>query len=134
MSINNGFYESVINKLIDEEIHKLNQKKYYIDKKQIDEAEGSSILSKYMSIVIKKSLIKISSKDKINKQIDMCNKIISFLIDELGLHYFNLKLYIYSFGIKSILRKYIYNNTCLSCLNLSYNNSIIQGGTANLLR
>ena len=52
MSLNNGFYESVINKLIDEEIHKLNQKKeYHIDTKQIDDAEGSSILSKYMSLI-----------------------------------------------------------------------------------
>ena len=34
MSLNNGFYESVINKLIDEKIHKLkNHKEYYIDKK-----------------------------------------------------------------------------------------------------
>ena len=77
MSINNGFYESVINKLIDEEIHKLNQKKYYIDKKVIDEAEGSSILSKYMSIVINKSLNRISGDDKLNKQIDVCNKLIN---------------------------------------------------------
>src|SRR5690554_149333 len=90
MSLNNGFYESVINKLIDEEIHKLkNHKEYFIDKKQIDEEEGSSILSKYMSIVINKSLNRISSKDKLNKQIDICNKIINFLIDELELHDFN---------------------------------------------
>jgi superfamily II DNA or RNA helicase len=90
MSLNNGFYESVINKLIDDEIHKLNQKKeYHIDTKQIDDAEGSSILSKYMSIVINKSLNRISSKDKLNNQIDTCNKIINLLIDELELHDIN---------------------------------------------
>ncbi len=90
MSLNNGFYESVINKLIDEEIHKLRSKKeYHIDTKQIDDAEGSSILSKYMSIVINKSLNRISSKDKLNNQIDICNKIINLLIDELELHDFN---------------------------------------------
>lgn len=55
MSLIYGFYENVINTLIDEEIHKLkNHKEYYIDKKQIDEAEGSTILSKYMSVVINK--------------------------------------------------------------------------------
>ncbi|NLK65256.1 MAG: hypothetical protein GX289_09190, partial [Tissierellia bacterium] len=90
MSLNNGFYESVINKLIDEEIHKLKHKKeYHIDTKQIDEEEGSSILSKYMSIVINKSLNRISNKDKLNKQIEICNQIIKLLIDELELHEFN---------------------------------------------
>ena len=90
MSLNNGFYESVINKLIDEEIHKLNQKKeYHIDTKQIDDAEGSSILSKYMSIVINKSLNRIPGKDKLNNQIEICNKIINLLIEQLELHDFN---------------------------------------------
>ena len=90
MSLNNGFYESVINNLIDEEIHKLrHQKEYYIDKKQIDEEESSSILSKYMSIVINKSLNRISGKEKLSKQIDICNRIINLLIDELELHDFN---------------------------------------------
>ena len=90
MSLINGFYENVINTLIDEEIHKLkNNKEYYIDKKQIDEEEGSSILSKYMSIVINKSLNRISSKDKLNKQIEICNQIIKLLVDELELNDFN---------------------------------------------
>ena len=84
MSLIYGFYENVINTLIDEEIHKLkNHKEYYIDKKQIDEEEGSSILSKYMSIVINKSLNRISGKDKLNKQIEICNQIIKLLVDEL---------------------------------------------------
>ena len=90
MSLIYGFYENVINTLIDEEIHKLkNHKEYYIDKKQIDEEEGSSILSKYMSIVINKSLNRISGKDKLNKQIEICNQIIKLLVDELELHDFN---------------------------------------------
>ena len=50
MSLNNGFYESVINKLIDEEIQKIHSKNdKYIDKKHMDKEEGSSVLSKYMS-------------------------------------------------------------------------------------
>jgi len=90
MGLNNGFYESVINKLIDEEIHKLqNNREYYIDKKQMDEEESSSILSKYMSIVINKSLMRISSEDRLNKQIGICNKIINLLIDELDLDDFD---------------------------------------------
>ncbi|WP_326910135.1 hypothetical protein [Sedimentibacter sp. MB31-C6] len=88
MSLNNGFYESVINKLIDDEIQKLQSKNTYIDKRDIDKEEGSSILSKYMSTVINKSLNRISGKDKLNKQIEICNKIIEFLIDEQQLEDF----------------------------------------------
>lgn len=88
MSLNNGFYESVINKLIDDEIQKLQSKNTYIDKRNIDKEEGSSILSKYMSTVINKSLNRISGKDKLNKQIEICNKIIELLIDEQQLEDF----------------------------------------------
>ena len=90
MSLNNGFYEAVINKLISEEIHKLSShKEYLIDKKQIDEEESSSILSKYMSIVINKSLNRIPNEDKLNKQIQICNQIINLLINELKLNDFD---------------------------------------------
>lgn len=90
MSLNNGFYESVINKLINEEIYKIKQtKEYHAETKKIDEEEGSSILSKYMSIVINKSLNRIPNKDKLNKQIEICNKIIKLLVAELELNDFN---------------------------------------------
>ena len=86
LSLNNGFYESVINKLIDEEIQIIQSKKdQYIDKKDMDKEEGSSILSKYMSKVINKSLNRISGEDKLNKQVEICNKIINLLIVELQL-------------------------------------------------
>ena len=90
MSLNNGFYKSVINKLIEEEIQKLEtQKENYIHKKDIDKEEGSSVLSKYMSTVINKSLNRISGEDKLNEQIDICNKIIDLLINDLNLEDFD---------------------------------------------
>ena len=90
LSLNNGFYESVINKLIDEEIQIIQSKKdQYIDKKDMDKEEGSSILSKYMSKVINKSLNRISGEDKLNKQVEICNKIINLLIVELQLDDFD---------------------------------------------
>lgn len=86
MSLNEGFYESVINKLIDDEIKKIrSQKQVYIDSKAIDEEECSSILSQYMYTVLIKSLNRISGKDRLNKQINICNKIINLLINELQL-------------------------------------------------
>ncbi|WSI04614.1 hypothetical protein U8307_02185 [Sedimentibacter sp. MB31-C6] len=91
MTLNNGFYESVINKLIDEEIQKFYSKKdKYIDKRDIDKEEGISILSKYMSNVINKSLNRISGEDKLNKQVEICNKMINLLIDELQLEDFDV--------------------------------------------
>lgn len=90
MSLNNGFYESVINKLIDDQLKTIQLKKQvYIDKKDIDMEEGSSVLSKYMSTVLNKSLNRISGEDKLNKQINISNKIINLLIEELQLEDFD---------------------------------------------
>ncbi len=90
MSLNNGFYEAVINKLIDEEMQKfLSNKDIYIDKKDIDKGESSSILSKYMSTILFKSLNQISSDDKLNKQVNICNKIINLIVEELKLDDFS---------------------------------------------
>lgn len=76
MSLNNGLYESVINKLIDDEILKAHEKNdKYIDRKAIDKEEGNSVLSKYMSIVINKSLQNVSGDNKLNRQVEVCNKI-----------------------------------------------------------
>lgn len=84
MTLSNGIYESVINKLIDEEIQNLqDNKNKYIDSKNIDKAEGSSVLSKYMAIVVNKALNQVSGEDKLNKQVEICNKIINILKDEL---------------------------------------------------
>jgi len=86
MSLHNGFYESVINKLINEEILKIHgENNKYIDKKPIDKEEANTILSKYMSIVMDKSLQNISGEDKHYRQVEICNKIINLLKDELKL-------------------------------------------------
>ena len=90
MSLNNGFYESVINKLVDEEIQKIKFKNdKYIDTKEIDKEETSSVISKYMATVINKSLSRISGDDKKSKQVEVCNKIINLLIEELKIEDFD---------------------------------------------
>lgn len=90
MALNDGFYESVINKLLYEELHKINSNNdKYIDKKEIDKEEISSVISKYMAIVLNKSLNRISGEDKHNRQIEVCNKIIKTIIEELKLEDFN---------------------------------------------
>ncbi len=121
MSLNNGFYEAVINKLLYEEIQNIqSQKDKYIDKIEMDKEEGSSILSKYMSKIINNSLNRISGEDKLNKQIEVCNKIINLLIDEIQLDDFD---------------EFIINENAellLAVLN-SMNNSLIQNYRSNVV-
>ena len=90
MALNDGYYERVINKLLYEELHKINSNNdKYIDKKEIDKEEISSVISKYMAIILNKSLNRISGEDKHNRQIEVCNKIIKTIIEELKLDDFN---------------------------------------------
>jgi len=122
MALNEGFYESVINKLTDDQIKTIRtNEEVYIHKKDIDVEEGSTILSKYISIVLNKSLNRISGEDKLNKQIDICNKIINLLINELQLDDFNE--FIINENAKLLL-------AVLNCLD----NTIIEKNKNNKLR
>jgi superfamily II DNA or RNA helicase len=90
MSLNKGFYESVINKLIDDQIKSIQtNEQVYIHKKDIDNAESSAVLSKYMYTVLNNSLNRISGEEKLHKQVEVCNKIINLLINELELDDFD---------------------------------------------
>lgn len=85
MTLKNGIYESVINNFLDEEIKKLQENKIKHYDEKIDKDEGSSVLSKYMSIIIKKAFNNVAGDDKLNKQVEVCNKIINLLKYELNL-------------------------------------------------
>jgi hypothetical protein len=84
MKLSKGIYESVINKVIADDMNALGNSSYF-HTKGIDKEESSSVLSGYMSTVIKKALSRITGEDKLNVQIDVCNKIIKMrttLIDD----------------------------------------------------
>jgi hypothetical protein len=76
MKLSKGIYESVINKNITDDMNALGNSTYF-HTKGIDKEEGSSVLSGYMSTVITKALSRITGEDKLNVQIDVCNKIIN---------------------------------------------------------
>ncbi|SKA98237.1 Superfamily II DNA or RNA helicase [Caloramator quimbayensis] len=78
MELKDGLYEQVINRMISENINLLNDRKL-IQKENIDEEESSSILSQYLYAVLKKALSYISDDDKLQRQIDVANKIIMLL-------------------------------------------------------
>ncbi|CAN5662017.1 DUF3427 domain-containing protein [soil metagenome] len=81
--IQQGLYEELISKLISSKLNNLDRKKYYIKETPIDKYEASRVLSKYLCDVIKLAFDLISGDDSIEKQIDVSNKIIILLRDEL---------------------------------------------------
>ena len=79
-----GLYEQVINKEILQQLNKIEQENFIIDKDKIDKEEAKAILSQYISQIIRKSLNYIRDKEKedsekLIKQIEACNDIINIL-------------------------------------------------------
>ncbi|GMQ62163.1 DEAD/DEAH box helicase [Vallitalea maricola] len=92
-----GIYEQLINKEIEDKIAHLEELNQGSQKKPLDEAEAHLILSKYIEEVVRKALIFIREdnrtdrKDKRNMvyQIELCNRLIQLLSDNLDLETFN---------------------------------------------
>ncbi len=79
-----GLYEQLINKLILSKLNDLDKDKYYIKEIEIDKREASRILSRYLVELIKYALDQIPGDERIiERQIELSNKIISLLRDEL---------------------------------------------------
>lgn len=81
-----GIYEQVINKEIKEKLKALDVDKYLIEKESIDVEEAKTVLSNYISLVIKKSLrfirenFKADDKEEaLLSQIKACNELIESL-------------------------------------------------------
>jgi len=87
--MNQGIYEELVTKLVAQKINELDKSTYLINKTKIDKAEASSILAKHLSETIKNVLKNISGENQIELQIEIANKIIRFLKDELKKEEFN---------------------------------------------
>jgi superfamily II DNA or RNA helicase len=90
--MNQGIYEELVTKLVAQKINELGKEAYHINKTKIDKEEASSILSRHLSQTIKNALeyIKGDNGDKrIELQIEIANKIIRFLKEELQREEFN---------------------------------------------
>lgn len=81
--VQQGLYEQLINKLISAKLDSLDRNEYFIKENSIDKNEASRILSQYLIEVIQVALNLISGIDSIEKQIELSNKIIKLLSDEL---------------------------------------------------
>ncbi len=87
-----GIYEQLINKVIKEKLNTIKNDQFFWKNKKIEKAEASIILSQYLSKLIKHALNLINSKNSIEKQIELSNKIILLLKKEIDKYDFNNEL------------------------------------------
>jgi superfamily II DNA or RNA helicase len=82
--MNQGIYEELVTQLVAQKINELGKDAYYINKAPIDKEEASSLLAQHLSKTIKHALEYIKGEHQIEQQIEIANKIILFLKDELN--------------------------------------------------
>lgn len=78
-----GLYEQLITKLISSKLNTISKESFFIKETQIEKTEASLILSKHLGDVINRALRFFTKSDSIELQIQLSNKIIRLLRDEL---------------------------------------------------
>src|SRR6478752_2142844 len=78
-----GLYEQLINRLVASKLQLLNKSEFYIKEIQIDKTEASRILSNYLTEVIQYALANNTGDNSIEAQINLSNKIILLVQDQL---------------------------------------------------
>lgn len=81
--MNEGIYEELVTQLISQKLEHLSGDEFYINKTVIDKEEASTLLSKHLSQTIKRALNYVKGDNQIEVQIEIANKIILFLKEEL---------------------------------------------------
>ncbi|WP_291130131.1 DUF3427 domain-containing protein [Flavobacterium sp. UBA7682] len=81
--MNQGLYEELVTKLINLKINELNKDTFQVKKASIDKAEAAQILSQHIGKTIKHAFTLIKGEDILETQIEIANKIILFLKEEL---------------------------------------------------
>ncbi|SHG08157.1 Superfamily II DNA or RNA helicase [Salegentibacter echinorum] len=83
MSFETGLYEQLITKLVSNKLEDLDLQKFHVSEISLDKEEASQYLSNYLAETIKFALNEIKDKDRPFKQIELSNKIIKLLVEEL---------------------------------------------------
>lgn len=79
-----GIYESLISKLVQSKLDELDRDVFYVDQKPIDKTEAKDVLSQYFSLILKRALTYFSGEESLLKQLELINKLIFLIKDELG--------------------------------------------------
>ena len=81
--MNQGLYEELVTKLINFKINELDKDTFQVKKTSIDKAEAAQLLSQHIGKTIKHAFTLIKGDDAVETQIEIANKIILFLKEEL---------------------------------------------------
>lgn len=81
--MNQGLYEELVTKLINYKINELDKDVFQVKKTSIDKVEAAQLLSQHIGKTIKHAFTLIKGDDTVETQIEIANKIILFLKDEL---------------------------------------------------
>ena len=87
--MNQGLYEELVTKLINYKINELDKDVFEYRKTEIDKTEAAQILSQHIGKTIKYALSFIKGEEVLEKQIEVSNKIILLLKEELKNEEFN---------------------------------------------
>jgi hypothetical protein len=78
-----GIYEELVTKLVSQQLKDIDRNFFFIDKSKLDKEEASSYLSKHLAQTIKNALQFVKGDNSIELQVDIANKIIILLKEEL---------------------------------------------------
>lgn len=81
--MNQGLYEELVTKLITFKLNELDQETFQVKTTSIDKAEAAKILSEHIGKTIRHAFTLIKGDNVLENQIQIANKIILFLKDEL---------------------------------------------------
>ncbi len=81
--MNQGIYEELITQLLSRKLEALDKDSFFIKETILDKEEAASILSQHLSSSFKHAFTLIKGENQIEQQIEIANKIIKFLKDEL---------------------------------------------------
>ncbi|MEP7095070.1 MAG: DUF3427 domain-containing protein [Flavobacterium sp.] len=81
--MNQGLYEELVTKLVNYKINELDKDTFHVKKTTIDKVEASQLLSLHIGKTIKHAFNLIKGEDVVEAQIEIANKIILFLKEEL---------------------------------------------------
>lgn len=81
--MNQGLYEELVTKLINLKINELDKNIFQVKKTSIDKAEAAQLLSQHIGKTIRHAFTLMKGEDVIETQIEIANKIILFLKEEL---------------------------------------------------
>lgn len=81
--MNQGIYEQLVTQLVSEKLNELDKDKFFLKKNLIDKEEASTVLSKHLSKTLKQAF-GLLGKNKVEQQIEIANKIIRLLKEEIG--------------------------------------------------